>query len=227
MDNLPALQSSTDMTTAEVAKVKRFIEDGLPGISTVTDSLLHQMLDLYLNGSTYSQISNILEIKKIYVLYLAQSANWVQLKEDYLNEVQEKIKSRVVDSKLISKEFMLLLVQAWQKKIGSQLTKYLATNDDSHMENINLKEIAQLMRAIEMVNELDNTGKDSKGKTPAVGLNLGSGVVVEKLADNKISVTPKETPIGDLLQQIADERRNKEKTLGKPDIEIGAKNESK
>lgn len=226
MSNLPALQSSTDMTESEISKVKKFVDDGLPGISTVTDAMLYKMLDLYLNGNTYSQISSILEIKKIYVLYFAQSANWVLVKEEYLNEIQEKIKSRVVDSKLRSQEFMLLLVQAWQKKIGSQVTRYLATNDDSLMEDLNLKEISQLMRAIEMVSELDNTGKDPKGKSPAVGLNVGNGVVVEKTGENTISITPKETTVGSLLQQLADERRNKEKTLGKPDIEIGAKNEN-
>jgi hypothetical protein len=227
MGNLPAITLSTDMTSSEVAKVQKFIEDGLPGVSTVTDAKLFRMLDLYLNGSTYSQISSTLEIKKIYVLYFAHSSNWRQIKEEYLNEIQEKIKSRVVDSKLRSQEFMLLLVQTWQKKIGSKLTRYLATNDDSYMEDINLKEISQLMRAIEMIAELDNSGRDSKGKTPAVGLNLGNGVIVEKTSDNKISITPKESTVGDLLQQLADKRRDEEKTLGKPDIQTGEKSEDK
>jgi hypothetical protein len=217
MNNLPALKSSVDMTPSEIAKVERFIEDGLPGVANVTDAQLHRMLDLYLNGCTYSQISNMLEIKKVYILYFAQSANWMQVKEEYLNEIQEKIKSRVVDSKLRSQEFMLLLVQSWQKKIGAKLTRYLATNDEGHMEDINLKELAQLMRAIEMVNELDNTGKDSKGKPSPIGLNLGSGVVIEKTGDNTISVTPKESAVGDLLQQLADERRNKERVLAQPE----------
>lgn len=221
MSNLPSTISSTDMTVTEVAKIHKFIEDGLPGISMITDDILHRMLDLYLNGSTYSQIASTLSVKKVHVLYLAHMANWELIKQEYLNEVQEKIKSRVVDSKLRSQEFMLLLVQAWQKKIGTKLTRYLATDEISHMEGINLKEVAQLMRAMEMIGELDGTGKDKAGKTPAVGLNLGNGVDIEKIGDNKLSITPKESPtVGTLLQQLADERRQKEKVLGKPDIEI-------
>lgn len=236
MSNLPSLTPTTDLTESELKKIDKFMEDGLPGIATVTDSKLYRMLDLYLNGSTYSQISNTLEIKKIYVLYFAKTANWYDIKQNYLSEIQEKIKSRVVDSKLRSQEFMLLLVQAWQKKITKKLTKYLATEDQEHMEGVDLKEVAQLMKAIEMVNGLDSEGKDKNGKTPAVGLNIGShGVDIQKTGDNTLSITPKEAPVGNLLQQLADERRNREKALQKPTItetksdiinETGVKNEN-
>jgi hypothetical protein len=37
------------------------------------------------------------------------------------------------------------------------------------MDGIDLKEVAQLMKAIEMVNDLDATGKDSKGKPSPIG----------------------------------------------------------
>jgi hypothetical protein len=230
MSNLPTVIGSSDMTESEVGKVKKFIDDGLPGIATVTDDKIHRMLDLYLNGSTYTQISNILEIKKIYVLYFAHKANWEQVRQEYLNEIQEKIKNRVVDSKIRSQDFMLLLVQTWQKKIGNKLKAYLATDNEGHMDDINLREIAQLMRAIEMLNELDGSGRDKNGKSPAVGLNLGNGVVVEKTGDNKISITPKESTVGDLLQKLADEKRNKENSAEKHDIQLSKgdiKNENK
>ena len=230
MSNLPAVIPSSDMVEADVTKVEKFIQDGLPGISTVTDVQMHRMLDLYLHGNTYTQIANMLQVKKVYILYFAYKANWKQLKLDYLTEIQEKIQNRVIDSQLRSKEFMLLLVQAYQKKVSNKLSLYLATDNDSHMADIDLKEVGQLMRAIEMVNELDNAGKLPNGKTPAIGLNLGaSGVDVEKTGDNTISITPKkDTSVGDLLQKLADENRNKRKVLEQSDIiqEIGVKNEN-
>lgn len=220
MSNLPSIIQDTDLTESEIVKVQKYKEDGLPGIGDVTDNDLHRMLDLYLTGSTYTQISNILGVKKIAILYFAQSANWYVMKKEFLNEVQEKHRTRVADAKIRSKDFMLTLVQAWQKRIGGKLNRYLETNDTAHMDEIDLKEVAQLMKAIEMLNELDENGRDSKGKTPAVGLNVGNGVTIEKTGDNKISITPKPTTVGDMLEMYANERREKEKVAieSKPDI---------
>ena len=211
MSNELTVIPDTDITEIELGKIQLFKEQGLPGIGDVTDAQLHRMLDLYLTGSTYTQISNLLGVKKIYILYLSQSSGWYTIKKEYLCEIQEKIKNRVIDAKLRNSEFMLTLVQSWQKKIGNQLNRYLATNDPQHMEDIDLKEVTQLMKAIEMVNELDNSGKDSKGKTPAIGLNIGGGVNIQKTGNDSISITPKETSIGDMLEQYANERRDKEK----------------
>lgn len=212
MSNLPSI-IETDISDSEMNKVRLYIEHGMPGLVDIKESQIYQMIDLYLSGSTYTQIANTLELKKVTVMYLAQSQNWYMMKQEYLNEIQEKIKNRVVDSKLRSQEFMLTLVQAWQKKVGKQLTKYLSTNDPQHMEDLDLKEIAQLMKAIEIVNDLDNTGKSPGGKPPAIGLNLGSeGVTVEKTGHNTISITPKEKSVGDILKQYADSNREKEKT---------------
>jgi len=203
MSNLPTITSlpSTDFTQSELDKIKIYKEQGLPGIAEVDDAKLYRMLELYLSGSTYSQIASMLRIKKVIVLYLAQSSNWCEAKQEYLNEERENIKNRVVDAKLRNSVFMLLLVQAWQKKLGRKLTAYLATGNDEHMDDIDLKEVAALMKAIDMVNDLDNTAKDSRGKTPAIGLNLGNGVIVEKTGENQVSITPKESTIRGLLQK--------------------------
>lgn len=210
-EKLPDLVKSTDITESEMSKINKFIEDGLPGIATINETQLYRMYEMYLTGSTYSQIAVNLGLKKIFVLYLAHSNDWYGSKKEYLNEIQEKIKNRVVESKLRSQEFMLLLVQAWQKKISKNLNKFLATNDEEHMERVDLKEVAQLMKAIEIVNDLDNTGKDSKGKNPAVGINVGNGVTIEKSGNNKISITPNKSSIGDILKQYADASREEEK----------------
>lgn len=220
MSNLPSIIQDTDLTESEIVKVQKYKEDGLPGIGDVTDGDLHKMLDLYLTGSTYTQISNILGVKKVAILYFSHSSGWYLMKKEYLNEIQEKIKNRVIDAKIRNSEFMLTLVQAWQKRIGNKLNRYLSTNDPEHMDEIDLKEVAQLMKAIDMVNDLDNTGKDSKGKAPLIGLNAGNGVTIEKTGDNKISITPKEVTVGDMLEIYANERREKERVAieSKPDI---------
>lgn len=212
MPNLPAIQES-DMTESDLIKVKTFMEEGMPGLANVTNAQLYRMYDMYLTGSTYSQISTMLGIKRTVILYLSHNSGWYDSKQEHMREIQESIKNRVAESKVKNKEFMLLLVQSFRKKIGHKLANFLATNDEQHMDDIDLKEIAQLMKAIEIVDGLNNEGKDSKGKTPAVGINVGDGVTVEKTGENTISITPKEHSIGDMLKQHADSMREKERKV--------------
>jgi hypothetical protein len=211
-NNLPAIPI-TDMTASEIAKVEKYKEEGLPELADVTNAELYRMLDLYLSGSTYTQIASILRMKKAIVLYLAHQNNWFESKQEYLNEIQEKIKARVVDAKLRNQEFTMLLVQAYQKRLSEKLHRYLQTGDGANMDTLNLKEVAQLMKAMEMINDSDGTGKSISGKPSPIGLNLGAGVIIEKTGEDQISITPKETTVGSLLQKMADEQRRKEKSL--------------
>ena len=87
------------------------------------------------------------------------------------------------------------------------------------MDELNLKEIAQLMRAIEMINELDQDGRDKNGKQPAIGLNLGNGVIVEKTGNNTVSITPKDFTITDALKKYAIQTREEAKMISDHDID--------
>lgn len=201
----------TDLTEQDMEKINKFVEDGMPGLAAVDEPTMARMVDLYLSGSTYHQICNTMKLKRPLVTYMSHKYGWYVAKREYINELQEQIKSRVIDSKLVSQDFLLTLTAAWQKKIGKKLQRYLATDDDAHTNEINLKEIAQLLKTIEMIQGLDKEGKDSKGRTPAVGLNLGDGVTIERSGDNKVTITPKEKTIGDMLKQFADSRRAEER----------------
>lgn len=211
MENkLDIVNKTTDITESEFEKIKKYKEEGLPGVAEVTQTQLFRMYDLYLGGSTYTQIADILRLPRNVVLYLAHSSNWFQSKQEYLNELQEKIKYRVAESNMKSKEFMLLLVQSYQKKIAENLTRYLSTNDSQHMEEIDLKEVSLMMKAVEMVSTLNGEGKDPKGKTPPIGLNIGDGVDIQKTGEDTVTVTPKSKKIGEILRQHADSVRQAE-----------------
>lgn len=234
MSNELATIKDTDLSELELDKIRSYMEAGLPGIGDINSTQLHRMLELYMSGSTYTQIAHTMEIKRVIVTYLAHINNWYLAKREGLNEIQEKIITRVLDSKLRNQEFRLLLIQAWQKKIGKQLTKYLSTNDEGHIDGIDLKEVAQLMKAMEWVDSLDNSGsKGSKNKDgPAVNINIGAGASIQKTGDNKLDITPGPPSIGDMLANIANtqraEQKLKENLTKKPDIENnnhGDKNE--
>ena len=222
MENLPAEKPPTDLTEKDMERINDFIGSGRPGLTKIDETTLYRMMDLYLSGSTYGQIASTLNLTRPLVMYVAHTYEWYPAKLEYLAEIKEKIKNRVIDSKLVSQDFLLLLTQAWQKKIGQKLKKYLATDDPTHADEINLKEVASLLKTIEMIKELNEEGKDKKGNRPTIGLNVGEGIDLERTGDNKITVTPKQKSIGEMLKKFANERRDEEndkKTNKRSDIQ--------
>lgn len=206
-DNLPIEKPATDLSPDDQEKVDQFIAEGCPGIEKIDEQTLYRMTDLYLGGSLYWQISHLISIPRAMVMYVSQKYGWYVAKREYLDDLQKSLATRVMDSKLVSQDFLITLTQAWQKKIMRNLQRYLATDDPSHTEEIDLKEVEKLLKTIEIIKDLNNEGKSSKGRTPAVGLNIGDGVTVERSGDNKVTITPKEKALGDVLQKLADDRR--------------------
>jgi len=209
MSNEIAVKPVTDLSEADMAKIKAFAEEGMPGLAKMDETDLYRMTEMYLSGSTYHQISSSLNIPRTLVLYVSHTYDWYGTKKDYLVELDHHIKGRVITSNLISQDFLLLLVQAYQKKIGKNLQRYLATDNPTHTEEIDLKEVDKLLKVIDMIKELNSDGKNSKGKTPAVGLNLGEGVTIERSGD-KVTITPKERVLGNVLSKYAERVRAEE-----------------
>jgi antitoxin component of MazEF toxin-antitoxin module len=207
-ENLPTLKAETDLSEKDLEKVHQFKGEGLPGLAKLNETDFYRMTEMYMNGLTYWQISTTLNISRPLVMYLSHTYQWYPAKQEYLSELQEKIKGRVIDSKLASQDFILLLIQAYQKRIGGKLKQYLATDDGERADEINLKEIDKVLKAIEILQNLSGDGKSSAGKTPAVGLNLGDGVTIERSGDNKVTITPAiDKHLSGMLKKMADERR--------------------
>jgi len=203
---------TTDMTTQELEKLEAFVEEGLPGISKITPETIEKMAGLYLSGKTYGQVSNITRVPKAAVMYHARRDNWFSVRQDYLQELDERMKTRVAEAKLMSQDFMLDLMQTFQKKIGKKIQRYLATDNEDIANEINLKDIATYIKTLEALGKSMGDYRSGDGNnTPAVGLNLGDGVTVQKNQDGTVEITPKQKAVGEILKQFADNRREDEK----------------
>lgn len=208
MSNEIVVQNDSDLTEADIVKVKEFSDSGMPGLARIDDAILYRMTEMYLAGSTYYQISHSMNLSKALVMYVSHTYGWYPSKKEYLSEIDHKIKGRLGDSNLLNQDFLLLLAQGLQKKITKKLERYLATDDPSHANEINLKEVDKLLKTIDMIKELNNEGKSSKGKTPAVGLNLDNfSGTIERSGENQVTITPKERVLGDVLARHADKLR--------------------
>lgn len=214
-DNKPVIpeQPKNDFTQKDLEVIKAYEEGGLQGVGIVDEKAMANMLDLYLSGKTYRQISTIMEIKKEIVLYMSYKFNWFDLRQDYLTDLESSMRGRVIEAKLVSQDFILQLQTMWHKKIGSKVTKYLATGNEEFIKELDLKEIDKYLKTAELLQKLAGEGKSltTDNTRPMVGLNAGDGVTIIKKGENEIEITPKSKAIGDALKMFADARREEEK----------------
>jgi len=209
---LPAMveDASTDFSEKDLALIEKYKEDGLPNIATVDSEKMERMMSLYLSGKPYTQISMVMNLNKSMVLYLSDRYKWFELKKAYITELETLSRARLAEFNLVNQDFLLQIAHMFQKKIGSKITKYLATDNEAFANSIDLKEVDKYLKTVDMLQRVVS-GKAPAQAAPAVGLNLGDGVTIVKKGDNEVEITPKSRLIGDMLKEFADSRREEEK----------------
>lgn len=199
----------SDFTPADMQKINEYMEEGLPRVSSVDDIKLARILDMYLSGRTYRQISMTMSMPKQIVLYLSYKFKWFDVRQEYLLDLEANARTRVLESKILNQDMLMQLQQMWRKKIGSNINKYLATDNVDFANAIDLKEVDKYLKTVEILHKLDSN-RVPGAPNPTVGLNLGEGVTITKKGDNEVEITPKNKAIGDMLKQFADFRREEE-----------------
>lgn len=199
---------STDMSPDNMALVQTFIDEGMPGVLEVDQAKITKMVDLYLDGKTYSQISQICNVDKTKVMFFSQKGRWFETRSSMLLEMNANMGRRIMETDLESKDFIISLMQLYQKKIGKKVKRYLTTELEEAAEQINLKDIATYLKLRDALFENDK-GKGSGN--PVLGLNIGdTGATITRKGDNEIEITPKQKASGDILKHYADLRRKEE-----------------
>jgi len=204
-------EATTDFTEKDLEKLKAYEEAGMPGLGSVSDSQFVKMMQLYMAGKTYTQISSIMRMKKELVLVHSQKFKWFEAKHEILYEQEQSLKSRLIEASVTGQDFILQIKQLLEKKISHNIFKYLETEDESYANKINPKEIERYLKIVETLQGfLSEPGKPRQPASP-IGLNLGEGMTLNKLGDGSIEITPKAKTIGDVLKQYADFKRQTEK----------------
>jgi hypothetical protein len=214
-NKLPANSDSEakihDFTGFDLKAIEKYKEDGLPGIASLDDPTIIRMMELYLGGKTYREISQVTNKPKAMILYISDKFGWYIKKAEYLRDLEETMIQRTLEAKLVGQDFLLQLKSFFEKKIGHNINNYLRTGDAKFAGDIDLKEVDKYIKTFETLEKLTEVkargSKSDKGAAPAVGLNLGDGVTIERIGDNKVEVTPKQKTVGDMLKQFADLRR--------------------
>lgn len=207
---LPSDPLSSDFTPKDLEEIERFKDAGLPGLYAVPENTVERIMDLYFDGKPFVQISRITKVDRATIMYMAQKFKWLESRRAYLEELEATMRSRMIEARLVSQDFLLQLTGVYQKKIGKQVLSFLATDDNAHANAIDPKEVGQLLKLMEMLHKLSSDNAASKAVSP-VSLGLGDGVTITKKSDNSVEITPKTTSVAETLRQLADAQREADK----------------
>lgn len=199
-----------EFTKQDLIELEEYKAQGLPDIATATPEILKKVMELYLEGRTYREISMTLKVKRAMVMYLAQRFDWWSIRRNYLEEMQNQITQRVIDSKLSSQTFLLKLIHNWERKMGKQIDAFVRSGEEPKGGVIDFKEVDKYLKTVEVLHKLTS---DTSGKLrqPAIGLNVGDGVTISKDGNTMvISPASKERTVAEMLKQIADAKRQED-----------------
>lgn len=200
----------TDFTEFDLKAIQRFEDEGMPGLFTIADSDVQRMMELYLHGKTYREISQITNKPKALVLALSKKLDWYPKRVEYLRDLSENMAQRVIEAKIVSQDFLLQLKHVFEKKISAKIQAYLRTGDEAYVTAIDPKEIDKYIKTLETLGKMTEVAKPKSSGKPTVGINPGEGVTITKVDENTLEITPKEKATGSALAQLANLRRQAE-----------------
>jgi hypothetical protein len=212
-ENLPVKSSDNpngDFTLKDLEKIEAFKEKGMLGLATLEPTHVERAMSLYIDGKSYRQIANVLKVDRTILLFLSKKFSWYELRQDYLSELVATLKTKVVESKLQSQEFLLHVQLALQKKIGKDIDKFFRTGDDKFIDEVDSKHLASYLKITETIHKLDTDNKLNQSDKSLVSLNgLAEGVNITRTGTNSVEITPK-SPFSSKLKAFADMKRQEE-----------------
>lgn len=210
-------EPETDISNEDLVKVNKFIEDGMPGLGLIDDAKMYQMMELYLSGKPYTQIAKAVRVNRTLLLYLSHKFKWYTVRRELLGELELSIRARLSEAKMVSQDFLLQLLHAWQTKIGKNVESYLATGDDIKLAQIDLKEVDKYLKIVEMIHKLGPEANKSRNKDDSppgpspVTINIGQGATIS--GGETVPTSPKEQSIANMLKTFADAKRAQEEIV--------------
>jgi TATA-binding protein-associated factor Taf7 len=94
------------MHPKEVEGVKKFIEDGMPGLGDLKPEQIEAAVSMYMDGCTYQKISSTLSVKKQIVAFLAYKHDFYTAKMDMLASLVQSSKTKMEINHLKSVDFL-------------------------------------------------------------------------------------------------------------------------
>jgi hypothetical protein len=188
-------RKDSDFTEEEVKSLQEWKDNNRPGLHSLTQDQAFQWFRLYMAGKTYSEIAKMTSSKKDLILFVSERANWAKMKLDHYSDISEKMLQKYKEAKIQSLNTMTTMVNALSKYFGDKFDKYLKTNDESVLESLDSKMLAQYQKANESIDKIiaDITGdpsKESGSRSPTININMNGSSSIKQKDDNTVDIEP-------------------------------------
>lgn len=204
---------SEDLSEEEQISLQNYISNGCPGLTKIDDTKVFQWFELYMAGKGYSEIATITKDKKDLIMYISYKSKWHEKRMQYYSDMALNLTTKLKRVKLESANTVANAITALGKYYNDQFNKYLLTNDQNVISNMDTKTLAQFYKSIEVLDKIINpsaAGDSSQSPLPSVNINVGSSAKVEQKDDQTIEITTDEAA-GDLIKALAKYQRVKDK----------------
>jgi hypothetical protein len=196
MEGKEIAQARDGFSIAEIEILEKFKNDGCPGLTRVVDSDVFQWFELYMAGKTHIEISNLTNSSRDLILYISDKSKWHQKRLQYYTEINDHMLQKCNEAKVSSVNTVANMVTALNKYFGDKFDKYLQTKDETIIENLDTRLLAQYYKATESIDKLiiaagdngDVGGGTRGGRSTVVNVNMLGGGKVTQTDDNTIEI---------------------------------------
>lgn len=199
-----------DFSQEEKTMLIKYVDNGVPGITQVSESDIFQWFTMYMAGKTYTEISIACKVNKEKVLFIAHKSKWLEKRMAHFTDIVSNLQDKVNAAKLESANTVATIVSSFNKYYNDQFTKYLKTGDKSIIEGIDTKLLSQYQKAIESFEKIISSGQKPPGDPdakpgPLVHVNMGNGTIKQN-EDGSIDISekaPSPETLGEILKLMA------------------------
>lgn len=177
-------QQASLFSERELELIKHTRETGMKAIAP---SLSSQMFQLFLEGYSCAEIAKMNPpFGEGDILICREKFNWDKEKDLYIMELQNRVKDKLLKTKLESLDFLTNTLSASHKYYNQKMLKYIQTGkEDDKPENL-IAGPKAYKDIVESITKL--TGEDR-----ITTQNINKSVVVEtKKSDSAIDITPQD-----------------------------------
>lgn len=200
---------SKDMTLEERESLQNYKENGLPGIGVADDSNQFQWLNLYMAGKTYTEISDIVSVKKDIILFIADKYKWYEKRVKHYEDLVNNLIEKTTRAKLEGASAVSSIISALNKYYANKFNKYLSTNDDTIIEGLDPKILVQYYKSLETLDKLMASAKPvnpaepgtTNPNSPIVNVNLGGNANLKQNEDGSLEIS--DNTAGKLLLELS------------------------
>lgn len=199
-----------DLNEEETSSLENYIKNGCPGLTSLEDTQVFKWFELYMSGKSYSEIASITKSKKDLIVYVSYKSRWLEKRNEYYSSIAQSMTTKITNIRTESINTVATIVSSLNKYFGKKFDQYLATNDDTIIENIDSKVLEKYYKSLEILEKVVNpTSKDVSKSTTPVNINIGSNASLQQSDDSSVNISIEEDP-SKLLKKLAEQKKNKE-----------------